>query len=411
MTRPSDVPTFSEFSNWVRQALDKLYDVAALRTNPLVAVFLEGNEEDSLRLCQQLRRTLLDIIHDLRPGSGVPAHSADWRTYRILELRYIEGLSPAETAERLALGRSQLFRDQARALDTVALALWNQWRLGEGKGIPAALADHDLIAAEAKRLSTQTLSDEVSVNLLLAELPGVLDPLAAGQGAKLEIVASPPVPGLRIDRVILRQAILALALHSLSLVGAGHVAIAPYASSSTISVRVRACAPEGSALLESPPSTEGSANLSVATQLTAQTGGSLHTKIARDGCWEAILSWPRLKPASLLVVDDNEDLAELFRLYLQGTRWHVSAAANGTEAWHVIGQLQPTAITLDVLMPREDGWELLMRLKGDDATRPIPVIVCSVLKQPDLALALGATVYLPKPVSQRALLEALAHLG
>jgi len=408
MTEPASSPTFEEFTSWVRQALDKLYDVTALRTHPLVTAFPETTEGDSLRRCQQLRRILLDIIHDLRPAPGVPVQSPDWRTFRILELRYIEGLGPAETAERLTLSRSQLFRDQAGAVDIVASALWDLWHLGEGKGIPTAL--DELITAETERLSTQASTDEVSITLLLGKLEEVLRPLAAAQGAQLEIVTAPPLPRLCIDRVILRQAILGLAAHGLSLVGSGRMTIAPFASSSTVRIRLHACAAGSGTLSGSLPSVEGSANLCIATQLAAQTGATLHTRIATDGCWEATLSWPRLKPASLLVVDDNEDLANLFRLYLQGTRWHVSAAANGAEAWRLVGQLRPTAITLDVLMPREDGWELLMRLKGDDATRPIPVIVCSVLNQPDLALALGATTYLPKPVSQRALLEVLAHL-
>lgn len=409
MSDPGGSPTFEEFTNWVRQALDRLYDVAALRTHPLITVFPETTEGDSLRRCQQLRRILLDIIHDLRPAPGVPVQSPDWRTFRILELRYIEGLSPDEAAERLTLSRSQLFRDQARALEIVASTLWDLWHLGEGKGIPAAL--DELITAEAERLSTQAPPNEVSVTLLLGELEEVLGPLAAAQGAELEIATVPPLPGLCIDRVILRQAILGLATQGLGLVGSGRVTITPFASSSTVRIRLRACPADNGTPSRNLPSGEGSANLCIATQLATQTGGTLHTRVTTDGCWEATLWWPRLEPASLLVVDDNEDLAELFRLYLQGTRWYVSAAASGAEAWRLIGQLRPTAITLDVLMPREDGWELLMRLKGDDATRPIPVIVCSVLDQPGLALSLGATTYLPKPVSQRALLEALAHLG
>jgi CheY-like chemotaxis protein len=64
---------------------------------------------------------------------------------------------------------------------------------------------------------------------------------------------------------------------------------------------------------------------------------------------------------------------------------------------------------LDVMMPQVDGWELLAAIKSNPATRDIPVIVCSVLKSPALALKLGAAAYLPKPVSQQALIEALAR--
>lgn len=409
MSDPEGLPTLEEFANWVRQALDNLYDVAILRTHPLITVFSEATEGDSLRRCQQLRRILLDIIQALRPPPGTPVQSPDWRTFRILELRYIEGLSPDEAAERLTLSRSQFFRDQAKALEIVASTLWDLWRLGEGKGTPAPL--DELIAAETRRLRPQTPPDEVSVTLLLGELQDVLGPLAATQGAELEIDTAPLLPPLCIDRIILRQTILSLVSHSLSLVGSGCVAITPFATSSAVHIRLYACPAESNAPSWDQQSIEESTNLYIATQLVAQARGTLQIRVTPDGCWEAMLWWPRQEPACLLVVDDNVELAELFRLYLQGTHWYVCAAANGTEAWRLIDQLRPSAITLDVLMPYEDGWELLMRLKEIDATRPIPVIVCSVLDQPDLALSLGATTYLPKPVSQSALLEALAPLG
>jgi CheY-like chemotaxis protein len=72
-----------------------------------------------------------------------------------------------------------------------------------------------------------------------------------------------------------------------------------------------------------------------------------------------------------------------------------------------VAEIRPTVIILDVLLPQEDGWELLMSLRADDRTRDIPVIVCSVLREPQLARSLGASAHLPKPVTQGALLEAL----
>ena len=56
----------------------------------------------------------------------ITAQSADWRAYRILELRYIEGLSPAEVMQQLAFGRSYYFREQARILEALTSMLWDQ---------------------------------------------------------------------------------------------------------------------------------------------------------------------------------------------------------------------------------------------------------------------------------------------
>ena len=70
---------------------------------------------------------------------------------------------------------------------------------------------------------------------------------------------------------------------------------------------------------------------------------------------------------------------------------------------------RPDLIVLDVMLPDPDmdGWKLLMQLHGDAKTRAIPVVVCSVVREIELALALGAAVYVPKPVARRDFLAAL----
>ena len=68
------------------------------------------------------------------------------------------------------------------------------------------------------------------------------------------------------------------------------------------------------------------------------------------------------------------------------------------------------AILLDIMMPQRDGWTLLGQLREHPDTHAIPVIVCSILPQEQLALVLGAAAFLRKPVSRADLLRALAQL-
>jgi len=72
-------------------------------------------------------------------------------------------------------------------------------------------------------------------------------------------------------------------------------------------------------------------------------------------------------------------------------------------------ELKPAAITLDILLPEVDGWEVLNRLKADEATRDIPVVVVSIIDNPALGRALGAFDYFVKPVDGRALLSRLSQ--
>jgi CheY-like chemotaxis protein len=151
--------------------------------------------------------------------------------------------------------------------------------------------------------------------------------------------------------------------------------------------------------------------LDICRQLIAAMNGSLHLETTGPDCWEARLAWPVAGPCVLLVVDDNEGFVDLFRRYLAGHNWQVVGATSSAEARQVIAAARPTVIALDVMMPKEDGWEFLMALKTSEDTHAIPVIICSVLNEPQLALTLGAATYLAKPVAQQALLRALAPWG
>ena len=112
----------------------------------------------------------------------------------------------------------------------------------------------------------------------------------------------------------------------------------------------------------------------------------------------------------LLAIEDNEGIVRVFQSYLASYGYLVIGAMAGDEALKLAREVLPAAITLDIMMPNQDGWEILQALKSDPATRSIPVIICSVLEDPELAHSLGAAVYLQKPISQAALLDVLGEL-
>jgi CheY-like chemotaxis protein len=126
---------------------------------------------------------------------------------------------------------------------------------------------------------------------------------------------------------------------------------------------------------------------------------------------ECRFDFPADTPRVLLAIDDNEGIIVVFQGYLAGYGYSVVGTRSGAEALKLARQLSPTAITLDIMMPSQDGWEILQALKDDPVTRSIPVIICSVLEDPQLARSLGAAAYLQKPVSQADLLSALNRLA
>jgi ammonium transporter, Amt family len=94
-------------------------------------------------------------------------------------------------------------------------------------------------------------------------------------------------------------------------------------------------------------------------------------------------------------------------LYLTGGDWEIVSASSVEEATAHARRLHPNVILLDVIIPGRDGWDLLLDLRAHATTLDIPVIICSVLNEPSMATALGATAYLQKPISQGQLMAAL----
>jgi CheY-like chemotaxis protein len=122
------------------------------------------------------------------------------------------------------------------------------------------------------------------------------------------------------------------------------------------------------------------------------------------------LSIPIQDARTVLVVDDNEDTLMLMQRYLEQNGYHILLARSSAEALDLARGHRPHVIMLDLMMPDRDGWDTLQILTNQSETRHIPVIVCTVLSAADLALALGASAYLEKPVTEQSLLDVLSAL-
>jgi signal transduction histidine kinase/DNA-binding response OmpR family regulator len=109
----------------------------------------------------------------------------------------------------------------------------------------------------------------------------------------------------------------------------------------------------------------------------------------------------------VLVIDDDPTALDLLERTLEGAGVRVVKASDGREALNLARSLQPAAITLDVLMPGMDGWEVLNELKADAATADIPVIIVTMTTDRHLGYALGATEFLTKPVRRDQLVTLL----
>jgi PAS domain S-box-containing protein len=112
----------------------------------------------------------------------------------------------------------------------------------------------------------------------------------------------------------------------------------------------------------------------------------------------------------ILAIDDDPDVIYLLRENLTEAGYRVVGATSAEEGLRQARALRPLAITLDILMPHKDGWQLLHELKTDPTTRDIPIIVLSIVDNKALGYQLGAFDYLLKPFDREAILATLTRL-
>jgi CheY-like chemotaxis protein len=86
-------------------------------------------------------------------------------------------------------------------------------------------------------------------------------------------------------------------------------------------------------------------------------------------------------PARVLVVEDDDVIRELIRLNLELEGFEVFTAVDGQDCLDRIGYIDPHVVTLDVMMPRLDGWVTAVRLREDPAVRDVKVVLITARAQ------------------------------
>lgn len=113
---------------------------------------------------------------------------------------------------------------------------------------------------------------------------------------------------------------------------------------------------------------------------------------------------PTVPGTPILCIDDDPDVIDILRGYLAPDGYSVLKALSGDEGIAIAAKAKPGLITLDIMMPNKDGWQVLRELKQNPMTRDIPVLIHSIIDNKPLALSLGAADVIPKPTDQKRLL-------
>ncbi|MEW6417680.1 MAG: response regulator [Nitrospirota bacterium] len=112
---------------------------------------------------------------------------------------------------------------------------------------------------------------------------------------------------------------------------------------------------------------------------------------------------------TVLAIDDNPEAIDIIRKFLED-EYRVVGFLSGEGVIDKVKEIKPMAITLDIMMPKKDGWQVLRELKQTPETQDIPVMVLSIIDNKRLGFTLGAAEYIVKPVERQVLLRKLRNL-
>ncbi len=392
---PMPTLTSDEFAKQIRQALENLYDFAYLQNLELTnALSQQGQSLD--KSVRQLRAELVDAIERLKPDDSVPPQAKERRPYALLYGRYVQGLSTAELIEELMISMRQLRRENKRALEAVTELMWEHFK-GQLSTPALSTARRAAAGQEAEQLISRANPEDLRLAALVSGVLNTLQPVAALYNIRLINGVPDDLPPIHADRVLLRQGLMGVLSYAFSRATGGSVQLEGSAGK-LVSLRLTATGQTGVS--------RGGISLEVSQKLIAGMGGSVQVTNSAEK-WVVDISLPLAETVPILIMDDNAGMLELFRRYLAGHPYHLIEVHSVAEAIARTRDSEPHLAMLDIMMPEQDGWEVLQQLRAAPETTGLPIIICSVLVEREIAAALGASDYLPKPVTRDALLTKL----
>jgi len=387
-----------DFVEQVKDALSNLYNIPELLKTSLNDYHASDNQQSS---AHRLRRELVEAIESMNPGKSVSMRSNVARLYNLMHLHYVGDMTLQETAHELGISQRQAYRDLRRGQENIASILWHN-RQHSTTPLKPAMSPSIHEPMEATKLSSieseitriERNFSNIDITSILRLAIKAVQQLADQKGIQLDVILPDEPVHLSTNKAIAQQILINLLSQTIQ----------------------RADTPS---LIIQLTTNDHNAELKIGYSGTTQHDTLISPVIIRlmeQVRWSSQSSDTELRlhlnghGARVLIIDDNEGLVDLLHHYISTNVYQVYTAHNGIEGLKIASSLQPDAIIMDLMMPDMDGWELLQHLRTHADTRNIPVIICSVIHDPELAYSLGADDFIAKPVNKDQILNALKKL-
>jgi CheY-like chemotaxis protein len=397
-----------EIERVLRDTLAHLYDPDYHPSSGLCPLIGCDSGEGAIAV----QAAIMRLIEDLRPDDDIPHSARTWQFFDVLHDRYVLKLTQEETGERLHMSVSSVRRAQREAEHALAQRIWDR----HNQHSSTNSHPHDIIggASPAGGEGSAHPDWQSLVQQNLASLHDGQSPVVVDVGKSIIDIVELEKPltssrGLDLRAEEAKQELIA-AIHPSVLRQILVMAIGMYVEpGDTHEITIRSQQNYGRIQLQitGPPSTPGDIpSHKMLEEMVMSQGGDINV-VEEERILKFYFDLPAAGDITVLVVDDNPDTVYYYRRCVESTRYRIVNERQGRQVFSAFDTHKPDVIVLDIMLPDTDGWELLSQLHQYPSTRSIPIIVASVIKERDLALSLGATDCLFKPVEFERFLQAL----
>ncbi len=387
--------TFDAFRDDLHEALNHIHDPAYDPPASLYQV-LGCPPRDG---AGPVHSALVRAVMALQPAPDAPAESQTRRTFDLLKARFLDRLTQDDTAERLEVSPRHVRRIQQEAIHALARAVWEQSASGGSPATSEAQIWRSQVQQDLASLRESAAQARASVADAIHAAVRLERPLAQARDISLTVDRVAPTATVAAHPTLLRQAVVTTLSYLLQEAGAAAVTVRTRQSDANIDIVAQATSAHLAA----------SDKRALLHEIMGAVGGSASATDRDDGV-TITLRLPTNRLRTVLVVDDNEDIVHFYRRAVRGTCYRIAHAECAKGLSGVIARTHPDVLVLDVMLPDADGWELLTFLHEDPDTRALPIIVCTVMREQELALALGAAAFLAKPIQHVEFIAALERV-
>jgi CheY-like chemotaxis protein len=379
---------FLLFEEKLREALQKLHNPGFLPAKP-VCLVLGCSSTDNAGEAQV---RLIQTIKELDPGDSLPADSQPRRIFEFLTMRFVHGMTQEEIADRLHMSVRNLQRIQPEAVHVLALHIWQQYYNPDPE-----LDWQSQVEKELSSLETSRTEASAEVQLVVDSLLELKDHFFSIYGVETRIGFIQPGIATTTHPSMLRQIFISIIVRLARQVMDGKIEIFAGLEDGKVKISIT-----GQMAAESTINVED-----ITIGIPVPAGANIQVTQNEERLFVQI--WlPSSGKHVVLVIEDNPDVVHYYRRCTAGTNFQIMHATQAAQVIELVRTVSPEVIVLDVMMPDIDGWQMLTHLHENPETRDIPVVVCSIIQEPDLALALGAVSCLTKPVKFQQFNDALS---